>query len=112
MLTTAWWRWKVDRYPEYGMLAFLKKLFGGGAGGAPAGEEQAVEYNGFSISPRPRRKNGGWSTEAVIRKQAGGEARQHAFIRADTSPTREAAAALAISKAKTLIDQQGDGIFS
>lgn len=98
------------------MIRFLKKLFGGGAGtGAtarPAREGPAVEYGGFSISPCPRSAGGGWSTEAVIRKTVDGQARQHAFIRADTSPTREAAAALAISKAKTLIDQQGDGIFS
>jgi len=98
------------------MIRFLKKLFGGGVGtGAtakPAREEPAVEYGGFSISPCPRSVGGGWSTEAVIRKTVDGEARQHAFIRADTSPTREAAAVLAISKARTLIDQQGDEIFS
>jgi len=98
------------------MLRLLKKLFGGGAtAGAtakPARTGPAGEYGGLSISPCPRSVGGGWSTEAVIRKTVDGEGRQHAFIRADTSPTREAAAALALSKAKTLIDQQGDGIFS
>ena len=85
-----------------------------------------MEYDGFSITPCPRKVGGGWSTEAVIRKpvggesaggesvdgeSAGGEMKQHAFIRADVSTTREAAIALIISKAKTLIDQQRDRIF-
>ncbi|MDD9874243.1 MAG: HlyU family transcriptional regulator [Gammaproteobacteria bacterium] len=98
------------------MIRFLKKHPGAGARtGAtakPAREEPAEANAGISISPCPRSVGGGWSTEAVIRKTVDGEARQHAFIRADTSPTREAAAALAISKARTLIDQQGDEIFS
>jgi len=75
-----------------------------------------VDYNGFSIHPRPRRKNGNWSTEAVIRKHDAGDAashaaREHIFIRADASPGRDEAVALIVSKAKLLIDQQGDGIF-
>lgn len=110
------------------MLKFLCKWFncgnagsGDGAGGAtrPGRELPGVDYNGFSIHPRPRRKNGGWTTEAVIRKRddaaAGhdaGAAREHIFIRADASPGKDEAVALIVSKAKMLIDQQGDSIFS
>ena len=36
---------------------------------------------------------------------------QHRFIRADTHPTRDDAIAFAISKAKQIIDLQGDRIF-
>ena len=98
------------------MIQFFKKLFAHGSP-SPAKAEPAVEYDGFSITPCPRKVGGGWSTEAVIRKPvggepAGGEMKQHAFIRADISTTREAAIALIISKAKTMLDQQGERIFS
>ena len=93
------------------MIRFFKKLFRGGPPSL-AKEEQAVEHGGFSISPCPRKVGGGWSTEAVIRKQVGDETKQHAFIRADASTSKEAAISLIISKAKTLIDQQGDKILS
>ena len=97
------------------MIQFFKKLFAHGSP-SPAKAEPAVEYDGFSITPCPRKVGGGWSTEAVIRKTVGGESavgeiKQHAFIRADVSTTREAAIALIISKAKTMLDQQGDKIF-
>ena len=102
------------------MIQFFKKLFAHGSP-SPAKAEPAVEYDGFSITPCPRKVGGGWSTEAVIRKPVGGEPagaepaadamKQHAFIRADISTTRDAAIALIISKAKTLIDQQRDRIF-
>ena len=92
------------------MIKFLKGLFQGGASGSKP--SAAVEHAGFSISPCPRHLAGGWSTEAVIHKVINDETKQHTFIRADTSPTKEAALALIISKAKTLIDQQGEKIFS
>ena len=92
------------------MIKFLKGLLQSGP--ASAKEEPAVEYNDFSIIPSPRKVTGGWSTEALIRKDIDAETKQHAFIRADSSPTKEAAIALIISKAKTLIDQRGDKIFS
>ena len=93
------------------MIKFLKGLFQGGASGSKP-SAAAVEHAGFRISPCPRHLAGGWSTEAVIHKVINDETKQHTFIRADTSPTQDAAIALIISKAKTLIDQQGEKIFS
>lgn len=92
------------------MIEFFKKLLQRGSSSS-AQAEAAVEYDGFSINPCPRKVGGGWSTEAVIRKSGGGEVKQHAFIRADVSVTKEAAIVLITSKAKTLIDQQSDRIF-
>ena len=94
------------------MIKFLKGLFQSGASGTKQPAVPAVEHDGFSISPCPHQVAGGWSTEAVIRKVIDDETKQHTFIRADASPTKEAAVALIISKAKTLIDQQGEKIFS
>lgn len=102
------------------MLKRLCKWFncgGGRAKSSAAGVElPGVEYNGFTIHPRPRQKGGNWTTEAVIRKRDGdggdgGAIREHIFIRADATPGKDEAVALIIGKAKMLIDQQGDGIF-
>ena len=93
------------------MIRFLKQLFGGHSAPTAVKEEPAVEYDDFRISPCPRKVANGWSTEAVIRKTVDGEAKQHAFIRADVSTTKEAAVSLIINKTKTMIDQQGDKIF-
>lgn len=94
------------------MLKLLCKWFNCAPKTGAGKELPAVEHNGFSIHPRPRRKNGGWSTEAVIRKRAGdGAMREHIFIRADASPGQDEAAEFIIAKAKMFIDQQGDGMF-
>ncbi len=95
------------------MIKFFKGWFGdSGNASAPAKEQPAVEYKNCHISPCPRNSGGNWSTEAVIRKSIDGQIKQHTFIRADSSPSQEAATALIINKAKTLIDQQGERIFS
>ena len=94
------------------MFNVLKRLFGGNvSGNSTAKPAASVEYAGFEIIPRPRQVANGWSTEADIKKTIGGESKHHAFIRADTSPTRDTAIELIISKAKVLIEQRGDGVF-
>ncbi|MGI9310504.1 MAG: HlyU family transcriptional regulator [bacterium] len=96
------------------MIKFLKRLLSGddtAPAAKAAKEESATHYDGFDISPRPRKSGGGWSTEAVIRKRIDGEIKEHAFIRADASPSKEEAIALIVRKAKTLIDQKGERIF-
>ena len=98
-----------------GIGGFLKGLFGGGraadegGGEAPLGE--AVEYKGYAIHPAPRQQGGQWLTAGVIRKEIGGQMKEHAFIRADTHSTKDDAAAMALDKGKRIIDERGDGMF-
>ncbi len=94
-----------------GIGGFLKGLFGGGDGGDGAVVGQAVEYNGFTIQPTPRRQGGQWLTAGVIRKDFGSETKEHAFIRADTFGSKDEAAALAIEKGRLIIDERGDRMF-
>ena len=100
------------------MFAKLKaawsRLAGGGAAGDVGGPAvPPVEYKGFRIRPTPFRSNGHYQTAGVIEKDAPeGMQQQHRFIRADTHPTRDDAIAFAISKAKQIIDLQGDRIFA
>ena len=85
----------------------------GGAGresdGPPA---PAVEYKGYRIRPMPYRTNALYQTAGIIEKDTPEGVKAHRFIRADTHQGREDAIAFAISKAKQIIDLQGDRIFA
>ena len=93
------------------MLGFLKNMFGGGGEDGEPEAAEAVEHEGFTIVATPRKASGGWSTEGVIRKTVDGEEKEVQFIRADTSTSREAAITLAVSKARTIINEQGERVF-
>ena len=47
----------------------------------------------------------------VIRKEVGGELKEHRFVRADTHASAEAANDFAVIKARQIIDEQGERIF-
>jgi hypothetical protein len=93
------------------LKAFWSRLAGPGAGGAEAVEAAAVEYNGYRIRPTPFRNNGQFQTCGIIEKDGPEGMKQHRFIRADAYPGREDAIAFTITKAKQIIDLQGDRIF-
>jgi hypothetical protein len=97
------------------MFAKLKSLLGGlgaGAGGDDAGPPaETVEYRGYRIKPAPYSNNGAFQTAGTIEKDGPDGTREHRFVRADTHPSREDAIAFSVSKAKQMIDLQGDRIF-
>ena len=93
------------------MPGFLKNLFGGGAGAREPEPAEPVDYEGFTIVATPRRAGSGWSTEGLIRKDMSGETMEVHFIRADTSPSRDAAVTLSVGKARKIIDEQGEQVF-
>ena len=95
------------------MLGFLKNVLGGGGRDREPEPESAepVEHEGFTIVATPRKASGGWSTEGRIRKVIDGEAKEAHYIRADTSTSREAAITLSVSKARKIIDEQGERVF-
>jgi len=83
-----------------------------GEGGAAESAEEPVEYKGFRIRPAPYRTDGLYQTAGIIEKDDAEGVKQHRFVRADTHQTKDAAVAFTISKAKQIIDLQGDRIFS
>jgi hypothetical protein len=97
------------------MFAKLKELWSRLAapsgGTADAAEASAVEYNGYRIRPTPFRNNGQFQTCGIIEKDAPDGMKQHRFIRADAYPGREDAVAFTVTKAKQIIDLQGDRMF-
>jgi len=88
--------------------ALWSRLVGGGVAGA---DEEAIEYNGYRIRPAPYRRMGQYQTCGIVAKEIGGVIKEHRFIRAEMHPTREAAIAFSIAKAKQLIDEQGERLF-
>jgi hypothetical protein len=71
----------------------------------------ATEYNGYRIRPTPYRRDGQYQTCGIIAKEVAGEIKEHRFIRAELHPSREAAIAFSIAKARQIIDEQGDRLL-
>jgi hypothetical protein len=76
-------------------------------------EEAAAEteHKGFRIRATPYAVAGGWQTAGVIEKASASGMREHRFVRAETHPSREDAAAFTIAKARQIIDEQGERVF-
>ena len=92
---------------------FLRRLTGGGddeAAAAPVGP--AIEYNGYTIQPAPRRERGQWLTAGVISKDFPEGSKSQHFVRAETHAGPEQASAFAVVKAKQIIDERGDRLFT
>jgi hypothetical protein len=107
----------ISRLAETGptqMLSTLKALWSRLAGGtdeASTPAAPATEYKGYRILPAPFRNSAVYQTAGTIEKDTPEGVKQHRFVRADTHHSREDAIAFAISKAKQIIDLQGDRIF-
>ncbi len=89
-------------------MSLFKKLFGGGAN-APA---EPVQYEGFDIIPEPIPEGGRFRLAARIEKTIDGELKTHHVIRADVFDSREQAESFSVIKAKQVIDESGDRMFS
>jgi hypothetical protein len=95
-------------------MSFWKKLFGaGGAAEGPdaAQEGTAVEYKGFTIRPAPYPEAGQYQTAGTITKVVGDATKEHRFVRADRYPSIEVATEFTLTKARQIIDEQGEGLF-
>lgn len=84
-------------------MSLLSKLFGKSA---PEGPDPEV-YEGFTITPQLMKDGAQFRLSALIEK----DGQSHHLIRADNFASAEDAHAAAVTKAKMLIDQQGDGLF-
>lgn len=92
-------------------MSFLKRLFGGSGGTAPAGEPKSVEHEGFTIFPTPINEGGQYRVSARIEGVVDGEAKVHELIRADVIRDLDEATEMSVRKAKQLIDQMGAALF-
>lgn len=93
-------------------MSFWSKLFGGGSEKGAKAKVEPQSYKDYAILVDPIREGAGYRVSAVIEKEIGGVVKSHHMIRADVFSDPETAASITLSKAKSLIDGQGDGIFS
>jgi hypothetical protein len=96
------------------MLSVFKALWtrlAGGTGAVEAPSFDVVEYNGYQIRPVPYQAGAGYQTAGVIEKDFPDGIKEHRFVRAETHPSRDAAAAFAIAKGRQIVDEQGDRLF-
>lgn len=95
-------------------MSFWKNLFGGGGGADGGGAQQAPgeEYKGYTIRATPKPLGSEFQLAGRIEKEIGGETKAYDFVRADRMNSREDAVALGLSKARQIVDEQGDKMFS
>jgi hypothetical protein len=102
------------------MASILSGLIGKLTGGAPGNggaassngaSGESEEYKGYTIIPSPRPNDGQYNTAGLITREIDGEVKKHQFIRADVHPGREEAIRHSLTKAKQIIDEQGDRLF-
>jgi hypothetical protein len=93
-------------------MSFWKSLFGGGGKSETEGKPGApVEYNGFVIRAAPYKAEGQYQTAGTVEKEVNGVRKEHKFIRADRHASYEDAVEFSLSKARQIVDQQGERVF-
>lgn len=94
-------------------MSFFKKLFGGGGNAEPAGDKVLGEdsYKGFLIKAIEMKVGSELQLAGTIEKDVGDELKTYRFIRADRMSSLDDLIALALSKGRQIVDEQGDGIF-
>lgn len=88
-------------------MSLFSRLFGGGS----APEAEPVTYQGFTIRPEPMAEGNRFRLAARVEKEVDGTVKSHHLIRADVFDSRDGAEAAAITKAKQVIDEQGDRLL-
>jgi hypothetical protein len=91
------------------VMSFWSALFGGRATAEKVSDP--VEYKGYVIRAAPYKNNGQYQTAGSIAREIGGVRKEHRFIRADAYATYDDAVNFTLSKARQIVDLQGDRIF-
>ncbi|KKB10092.1 HlyU family transcriptional regulator [Devosia chinhatensis] len=95
-------------------MSFFKKLFGGGsASQEPQGDKVLGEesYKGFQIKAIEMKAGSELQLAGLIEKEIDGETKSYRFIRADRMSSVDDLIALALSKGRQIVDEQGNGIY-
>jgi hypothetical protein len=93
-------------------MSFFSALFGRGGSTSAAKTADPVEYKGYVITAAPYKNNGHYQTAGTIARDIGGVRKEHRFIRADAYASYDDAVNFTLSKARQIIDLQGDRIFA
>ena len=99
------------------MFSKLKTALGGLLGRRSDGDKAdtsaapTAEYKGCRIIAAPSKEGGQFRIAGTIEKDTPDGVKRHEFIRADVYANWDDAVAVTTSKAKQIIDQQGDRMF-
>src|SRR5271165_6185183 len=94
-----------------GLMSLLSSLLGRLAPAQPEKAAKPVEYNGFVIRAAPFKSEGQYQTAGIIEREIDGVRRQHRFVRADAFASYDDAVTFTLSKARQMIDLQGERMF-
>jgi hypothetical protein len=92
-------------------MSFLSALFGKLALSPAEKVVEAVDYKGFIIRPAPFKSEAGYQTAGTIERDIGGVRKEHRFIRADAFASFDDAVTFTLSKARQMVDLQGERMF-
>lgn len=92
-------------------MSFLKSLFGGRSAPAAAPKSEPVEYKGYLIRAEPFQNGSQYQTAGTIEREVDGVRKEHRFIRADSHASLDDATSFTLSKARQIVDLQGDRMF-
>ena len=94
-------------------MSFWKTLFGGRASDDHAAVKTGApeSYNGFIIRAAPFKSGAQYQVAGFIEKEIAGVRKEHHFIRADFFTSQEDAVNFSLTKARQIIDLQGDRVF-
>jgi hypothetical protein len=96
-------------------MSFLQSLFGGRSSAKSAETKEILgepeDYNGFVIRAAPFKSEGQYQTAGIIAKDVAGVHKEHRFIRADRHSSLEDALGFSLTKARKIVDEQGERMF-
>ena len=92
-------------------MSFLSALFGKLAPSQAEKVVEPVDYKGFIIRPAPFKSEAGYQTAGTIERDIGGVRKEHRFIRADAFASFDDAVTFTLSKARQMVDLQGERMF-
>ena len=93
-------------------MSFWKSLFGGGSSESEARRARRSSTTASPSARRPTRPRGNIRPPGSITKDVGGVAKEHKFIRADRHASYDDAVEFSLAKARQIVDQQGERMFS
>jgi hypothetical protein len=92
-------------------MSLLSSLLGRLAPAKPEKAAEPVEYNGFVIRAAPFKSEGQYQTAGIIEREIEGVRREHRFVRADAFASYDDAVTFTLSKARQMVDLQGERMF-
>jgi len=92
-------------------MSFWNALFGQLSPVKAEKPAEPVEYKGYVIRAEPFKSEGQYQTAGVIERDIGGVKKEHRFIRADAFASYDDAVNFSLSKARQMVDLQGERMF-